>query len=292
MSMRWLPQVFDVVEEMRLYDETGARAKSANLGWLQALRADVWSAYEVYATAETCSGLTSIVEDLNGNEATALKSNYRRLRSGPMKDFGASLLKRSRTCCLCWHAPAGQLDHHLPQGQFPEFSVLTLNLIPVCALCNHSKGSIYRREDGGPSFLHAYLDCLPSDVQFLVADIYVDATVSAVFKVAATPQMPDSVYKTLGHHFDALELGIMYGNLASELMVEKLTPIYEYYDYGGAEAVERYLRVEARGVERVHGLNHWKPVLLTSLAGSRSFCERGFATLGERDESIFDLACG
>lgn len=289
MSLRWLPQMLGGVDEMKLFDEAGAKAEAATLGRLRALRADVSSAYEAYATTETCSSLESIVDDLKGYEAAALKSNYRRIRSGSMKEIGVSLLERSRTCCLCFHAPAGQLDHHLPQGLFPEFSVLTLNLIPVCGPCNHTKSDTYRREDGGPSFLHAYRDPLPSDVQFLMAEIDVGATVSAEFRVIPTPQMPDSVYETLEHHFSALKLGTIYGNLASELMVEKLTPIYEYYDYGGTEAVERYLRLEARGVARARGLNHWKLALLTSLAGSRAFCDGGFAALGQRDEAIFDV---
>ncbi|WP_138945350.1 hypothetical protein [Plantibacter sp. M259] len=102
--------------------------------------------------------------------------------------------------------------------------------------------------------------------------------------------MSDSTFATLTSHFEALALAELYGELATELMVEKLTPFYEYFDNGGGEAVAQYLRSEARGVVREYGLNHWKPVLLGALAGSELFCDGGFTALGSRDESIVDFS--
>lgn len=287
--MRFLPQALDLAEEMALFDETGANARRPRRDRLVGLRDQVSDAYARYPTPGNYVDFASFVADLRSEDAEALKSNYSRFRANARKDLGPDLLSRSKTCCLCWQAPSGQLDHHLPQSLFPEFAVLTLNLIPVCGPCNHAKGDSYRRDDGGPAYLHAYRDFLPLDEQFLVSEINVGVTVTADFRVVRTPKVSEQIFATLEHHFQELQLADTYGILATEAMMEKLTPVYEYFDEGGAARVALYLRAEARGVVKARGLNHWRSVLLNALAEDLAFCGGGFASLGSRDESIFDL---
>lgn len=286
--MRSIPHTFDLAEELEVYDATRENAEEPTFTRLVSLRSQVSAAYGAYASAASTSNLTTIIEPLGGVDAQALKSNYPKLRSGVRKDLGVKILKRSKKCLLCWHAPAGQLDHHLPKALFPEFAVLTHNLIPVCAYCNRTKTDSYQRADGGPSFLHAYRDLLPRDEQYLWAQISVGDTVAAEFRVVRSATMSEPVFATLEHHFDALDLRNIYGDLASELMAEKLTPVYEDFDAGGPNAVKRYLLKETRGAMRKHGVNHWKPVLLSALAFDATFCDGGFVVLGERDESVFE----
>lgn len=282
-----VPRAFDATEELAVYDATRANADAAYSDLLEALRERVAGAYGAYSSSDSLCELSSIVTDLDGAPAKALKSNYPKLRTGVRKEIGAEVLRRSKKCCLCGHAPAGQLDHHLPKQLFPEFSALTLNLVPVCAVCNHAKSDTYRRDDGGASFLHAYRDALPEDEYFLRAEIVVGPTVTAAFRVVQPQSMPDALFATLENHFNALKLAETYGELSAEVLVEKLTPLYEYRDEGGSAAVQRYLLREARGIAHRHGLNHWEHVLLAALANDDRFCDGGFEILGERDEAIF-----
>lgn len=282
-------QTFDAANEMAVFDATRANARREPYRRLAALRADIEHAYACYDKSVSPSDLTPILAQDDEANAAALRANYPKLRSGIQKKIGARILSRSKKCCMCGHAPSGQLDHHLPKAEFPEFSVLTMNLIPVCADCNHKKDETFRRADGGPAFLHAYRDSLPASESFLVVDVSIAETVAADFRVVQTESITASAFVTLQCHFQSLGLADLYGELATELMTEKLTPIYEYFDEGGVKVVEKYLRRDARGAARTHGLNHWKRALLDALADDERFCGGGFTALGDRDELPLDM---
>lgn len=288
MTIRSLPQSFDIKYEIDVFDQTRANAQPERFGRLKTLRKSVKEAYKAYSDAATPTVLGSIIEDLEGEDARHLLSNYPKLRSGVKKEIGATVLERSDTCCLCWYAQSGQLDHYLPKSQFPEFSVFTLNLVPVCGRCNVAKKENYLLSNGLPLFLHAYLDSLPLDERFLEAEIHIGKTVTAEFYVKETSKMDGHIFETLRSHFAFLKLSDLYGKLATEVMVEELEQLYWAHDEGGADAVKRSLSRAANGAIRNGIRNRWKPVLLMALAGNAEFCDLGFEVLGEREEEPYD----
>lgn len=64
-------------------------------------------------------------------------------------------------CCpMCGSETTGSLDHFLPRITFPEFSIMTANLVPACAHCNSaSKGNTFRGTSP-ESFIHPYFENL------------------------------------------------------------------------------------------------------------------------------------
>ena len=212
--------------------------------------------------------------------AEKLRSNYGILRSGALSEDGAQILARSRICCLCGLRDTSELDHYLPKQIFPEFAAYTVNLIPVCGVCNKRKDEHYRTDEGYPAFIHAYLDVLPQSERFLVAKLSLDNAVLPSFQVVRAPAMPESTYQILASQFDRFQLATFYSEEAIELLVEKHGAIIDYFDDGGASTVKKYLHREARSIEQRLGLNHWKPVILTAAADSEEFCRGGFRFLG------------
>lgn len=59
-------------------------------------------------------------------------------------------------CPYCTLVQVQTLDHYLPKEDFPEFAVLTKNLVPSCRDCNTS-GKKYE-EDGRRALIHPYFD--------------------------------------------------------------------------------------------------------------------------------------
>lgn len=288
--MLYLAIPYDPAAEAAVYDEVTVGASARRRVMLLALRPDVLSAYDLYTSASHPTRLSSFLSfDLQGEDAKALRGNYRILRSGKCKEIGASILRRSTKCCLCGHRDVGQLDHYLPYTTFPEFSALTVNLVPVCAVCNKTKLDTFVRPDGGPAFLHAYLDPLPAAERFLIGQVRIGDTVTVDFSVARTSTMAISVFETLQSHFDLLGLADLYGGQATEMLFEKLVPLYEHAADGGSGEVRKYLEREARGAAARRGTNHWKPVALQALAQSDEFCEGGFSALGSPD-ALYDAA--
>lgn len=79
---------------------------------------------------------------------------------------GGAPIKRIRrpaggfnSCPMCGSFGGRSLDHALPRGRFPEFSILRENLVPACTICNSDeKGGMYRGGHRYERFIHPYYD--------------------------------------------------------------------------------------------------------------------------------------
>lgn len=266
-----------LIDEEALYDRLRARRRL--LGTVESLvkaKETVLSAYSTYKAGDITSLVTVIADE---DTATKLRSNYEVLRSGALREEGAQILARSRICCLCGIRDTSELDHFLPKQIFPEFAAYTVNLVPVCGVCNKAKDEHYKADEGGAAFIHAYLDELPSAERFLAATLAFDKAVLPSFHLVCAPGMPEATYRVLSSQFDRFELATTYSEEAIELLSEKFGAIEDYFAEGGSSTVEKYLNREARSIEQRFGLNHWKPVILRAAADSAEFCCGGFKLL-------------
>ena len=93
-----------------------------------------------------------------GADADALYALYdSRGSSGPIARIRRPTIPF--VCCpMCGSLGGRSLDHALPRGLFPEFSILHENLVPACTMCNSDeKGGIYRGQRP-ERFIHPYYD--------------------------------------------------------------------------------------------------------------------------------------
>lgn len=264
-------------DENDLFDRLRQRRRASSARVLGAARRTVLSAYDAYMVGST-SSFTSVITD--ENVANELRSNYSVLRSGSLAGDGAEILARSKICCLCGLRDTSELDHYLPKQIFPEYAAFTQNLVPVCGICNKTKGQEFRNGSGGPSFFHAYLDELPSSQRFLTANLIFQNVVLPQFELVRCPGMTAKTFAVLESQFERLELGTLYAEEAIELLTEKYGALGDYYAEGGSTAVGEYLSRDARSAERHYGVNHWKPTVLAAAATSAQFCSSGFKLLG------------
>jgi len=118
---------------------------------------------------------------------------------------------RNVNCCpYCGMRANVTVDHYLPKDEFPQFSMLGMNLVPACSDCQNSrhKGSKYprRKHRKSPSpdrFVHPYLDKFARtsvlSISFSVGEALTNIRVSA--------RKGDSRYQRLvSYHVDALRL--------------------------------------------------------------------------------------
>jgi hypothetical protein len=98
--------------------------------------------------------------------ATAIDkgTSFKTLYSSPTEDAAQEpilrgLRERTLTLCpMCGEAGTpNTLDHFLPKQDFPDFSILPLNLVPACDICQGHKLTRYTGPDGR-LFLHPYYD--------------------------------------------------------------------------------------------------------------------------------------
>jgi 5-methylcytosine-specific restriction endonuclease McrA len=108
-----------------------------------------------------------VVEDENGVKSIG-KHLHDRYRSGQSTD--EDIVKRAmdvqvRHCPYCGlfrrikpHERAPERDHFLPKSEFPEYSLLAVNIVVACDDCNDAKGTDVLDEDDQMLFMHPYFD--------------------------------------------------------------------------------------------------------------------------------------
>ena len=62
-----------------------------------------------------------------------------------------------RYCPFCSYHEPSEIDHYLPITEFPEFSFIPINLIPICSKCNKAKSNYWINKDERV-FLNKYFD--------------------------------------------------------------------------------------------------------------------------------------
>lgn len=122
--------------------------------------------------------------------------------------------------CGIQRQKAEDLDHYLPRSIFPEFSILSYNLIYVCKTCNQDyKKALFVEADGMRCILNPYFDAIEG-INFLTCIIdFTDPTFISVEYKVKTPSLGDdtTLYKVAENHFLNLNLNERY----SEIIIEE-----------------------------------------------------------------------
>ena len=180
-------------------------------------------------------------------------------------------------CPYCGQRDVGTLDHYLPQGSFPEFSVLPSNLIPCCRDCNHEKREHIPSTNFDQLF-HPYFDDW-SELAILKAEIRIGTTIDVTFRVNVDA-LPLEVSGRATTQFNQLKLGTLYANQATVELVQRREVFQKTFAAGGRDALESELQREY--LSRCQPFpNAWEPVLYLALAESVQFCNGGWESIDE-----------
>lgn len=164
-------------------------------------------------------------------------------------------------CPYCGINSPSTRDHYLPKELFPEYSILSYNLIPCCGDCNSYKGSRWKDEiTGRRLFINFYFDRIPSDI-FLTANISINDGIPLV-EINLTPPNEDEIYFIIRSHFKLLKVierieyqvnsyvfGIFNNNQSS--LQQGLTRV----------DLKQNMVIDIGNIEKNHGVNYWKAVV-------------------------------
>tara|TARA_R110002167_G_scaffold253161_3_gene459483 strand:+ start:273 stop:1142 length:870 start_codon:yes stop_codon:yes gene_type:complete len=94
---------------------------------------------------------------INGGLAEALKYHYER----PSKDLAFIKILRNTgsadVCPMCGSLKTADLDHFLPQADYPELAIFSKNLVPACD-CNRTRRNDVKGATSSERVLHPYYD--------------------------------------------------------------------------------------------------------------------------------------
>jgi hypothetical protein len=176
-------------------------------------------------------------------------------------------------CPYCTILSTQTLDHYLPKHEYPEFSVLSQNLIPSCGTCNFPRD--FRTKAGERALIHPYFDTIPQE-RLLVATVrMVGDTADVTFSVdqsGCKDSAPGLLYK---RHFELLKLKERYRKWAmSANGVPTIFSASMVWARGKSCAeVRQDLEIQASLDEPRRGANDFRVALTRGVAGSDDYLD-------------------
>jgi hypothetical protein len=174
---------------------------------------------------------------------------------------------------MCGIGTVNTLDHYLPKGLFPVFSVTPNNLVPACTWCQGEKLEYYSTTEED-QILHPYFDNLENDV-WLSAEMVVGTP--AGFRYFASPpdQWTQSAKARVAAHLRELNLPVLFSSNAGSRLTEIRARLANLLQIGGGGAVRAHLHEELASIEADHK-NSWVAAMYRAAVASDWFCNGGF----------------
>lgn len=241
---------------------------------LEAIHTAVEVRFNLYDTAATNGNLGAIAED------TALQTH----RDDLQHCYNGKTKKRAemlqcicdaqspgalKWCPYCGLTGTGSYDHYLPKELFPEFSANPLNLVSSCTKCNSVKGDRWV-ESGDRLFIHFYSDQLPEEIFLFVNLHHNSGAFCASFRIEKPTNTATSTWTVIENHFRELKLLEKYRENANDEIVGVVNFCTAYLKTGGTN-ITAFLEELAKGDAEIFGENHWRIVLMRSLALNNDF---------------------
>jgi hypothetical protein len=179
-------------------------------------------------------------------------------------------------CPTCLRREIEEVDHYLPKSKYGHFSILPLNLVPICSKCNRIKRSFHPT---GPEdqLLHPYFDDL-GDGPWLEAELVQVVGAPIKFKIRPLATWSGVLSARVVAHFEKFKLSDLYARQANGLLSNIRLTLSGRLLSAGPDAVRATLR-EYESSWHASRSEPWNVAALNKWAASDWFCAGGFGVL-------------
>lgn len=207
------------------------------------------------------------VGNLTGAELNTIYTDFFSKKPKPARSIYEDLMSAANEQCpFCGMGEPNSLDHFLPKGRFPQFSIFPSNLVPSCTKCNTDNKKSRFAGNMDEQIIHPYLDHARFfNAQWLYADFIPPGVgrrwPGRIDYYVAPPKEwsePDKV--KVENHFRDFKLAYRFGIKAAQELELVLTQMLmtRSFEYG----CETIL---APGVNSAPSANHWRRAMYQAL---------------------------
>ena len=196
-----------------------------------------------------------------------LKSNYDLTSEGrPLVHIREFLLDSEppEWCPYCAFGEAESLDHFLPQSLFPEFSLLSKNLVPCCPRCN-----LLKRQKNGDHVIHPYYDRLEKRIVY--GTVQVSTGIGVHFELRNRNGMNARLFERCKEQFGLLDLANRWTKQATLTLAAQRGALRRVFQSEGVAGLRKTLRDQASSNKESGGLNGFGYSLYKALENSSEF---------------------
>ena len=252
--MKWLP-VDCCVGNLEIM--SGIIHKNRDLFW--GVEHQILSSYYNYIGLEGSTEILPI--NLSNEQAEFLRRAYRnRARKYKLEWIDRLYISKLLSCPMCGGEGPRTIDHYLPKEWYPEFAVLSYNLIPSCSTCNSKRGSYNRPRQPHP-VLHPYFDA--DILSLLTIDIDLSISVGVpqftlMFNTYAFS--PEDQCRVVAHFRTCVDDKAFRSKCYGLMTEYRLAEVCDDPNYLG-----RYLSMRFEILERGGNQNCWESALLRGM---------------------------
>lgn len=259
-----------------LFDTVLIRKSRRNKEKLESIKEIVFNRYDEYLDKK------NILEDIKDSPECCkemkdtLKGCYTRDKEYEVGIVTSNIISMQTSsvqskCPHCGLSEPDTIDHYLPKDIFPEFSILPINLVPMCGRCNNIKNTDWKI-NGYRNSIHFYFDTF-IDKKFLYCKLEYRSKVNTIpipkFYFQKHEEMNDTQFIIAKNHFDTFKLYERY----SKQIVETISSTYEEcIESGlGIDINKRTIGARIKSKIRRHGVNYWEVCVLEAILDSEEF---------------------
>lgn len=178
-------------------------------------------------------------------------------------------------CPFCGFGQASTLDHFLSKACYPEFSVLSTNLVPACTDCNKGKGASVVTYNS--QMLHPYFEGEIVETEpWLFAEVIESAPATVRYFVQPPDFWSADLAQRVANYFRDLDLARRFA-IEAAAMIAGLA--YQLDELETRDLRQAHLSWVARA-ERGNRKNSWEAALYEALAESDWFQVGGYRNPG------------
>jgi hypothetical protein len=246
---------------------------------LERLRQRIKDAYRRYGMWKPeLHRLRALGQRLSARERKALLHCYEGAHldessASPRDKLYAKIRALADVCPYCTITPVRTLDHYLPKDPYPEFAILTMNLVPSCSGCNSSRD--FRDSTGERALIHPYFDTI-ADEKLLFAKVrVVNGKPEVEFDVKVSGCKNATFAGLYERHVTLLKLRKRYRRwaLSDYGLYSILSPDNVWISGMTRDEVRQKLQEQANKEERRLGANHFRVVLMRAVAASDEYLD-------------------
>lgn len=242
---------------------------------LQEINDNIQKQFNVHLNESTTNTLENITA-LNMSEQQ--KADLRNLYSSRSKyviEIKNSIItsddNRIRNLCqYCTINTVGPMDHIMPKGDFPEFSVHARNLFPCCAECNSYKSKVWLA-GGNRQFLNLYLDTLPNEQYLFVNLNHIEDVPEVEFYLDNRNNINKELFELISSHYDKLKLLERFKFSSHAVIADLKYTIETMPTYLTTEEIISMIIETQSKRKKYNGSNYWECVLIVALIENPDF---------------------
>lgn len=173
-------------------------------------------------------------------------------------------------CPVCGYNLRSEIEHHLPKSQYAMYSVLPLNLYPICKDCNFIKRHYYGTSETEEMYHPYFTELIDFKGKYDAAISFPNGEVVISFRVSSDIAVGSKEYIRLNTHLKRYNLMKRFSEfVCAELseMKDKITLMYQITD---KHQVKQYLYREYLFYEESSDL-YWKIAMYKILYESEDF---------------------